>query len=56
MTPAIDHLTNLTLERLAWLSRDAAKIRRWRAEDEAIGIQWNTREAGDSNKAPASNQ
>jgi hypothetical protein len=47
----------ITDNRHSWLGPAAEQVRQWRKEDELNGIVWesSTREAGDSNKAPASN-
>ena len=39
---AIDRLNAMQEERHAWLSIAAAQIRKWREEDEANGIEWES--------------
>jgi hypothetical protein len=43
MTPVeryLSELNRIQLERLAWLEPDAAKVRKYREEDERNGITW----------------
>jgi hypothetical protein len=47
MTPierAIDELNRRMFDHHAWLSDASEKVRKWKAEDQANGIPWDTRE------------
>jgi len=57
MNHALDRLIDLQLDRLAWLERDARKVRQWRAEDARNGNTWNTQgSVGCAKNEPADNK